>query len=394
MSELLISRSEDLRKLREEGFTVRVIQRRTLCIDHVPYRTSEGKVARGTLLSALETANDKTVRPTQHVVRFSGEMPHDSNGRPLAIANSVGSETIDGVEVHFSFSRKPRDSGQYDDYYDKMTTYVALLEGPASLLDPSVRSRMFQAAPPLDEDSVFVYADTASPRAGIAEVSRTLDSQQVAIIGLGGSGSYVLDMVAKTGVREIHLFDGDRFIQHNAFRAPGAHRGSEFEGAPSKVSYLASLYSQLRKGIIPHPYYVDAPTVNELRGFSFVFVAVDSGSARLLITSKLQEFGVPFVDVGMGLALEDGRIDGILRLTTMTSRKQNHFRPNYCVPYADRDGDDIYSTNIQVAELNAVLASLAVIKWKKLVGFYRDNVDEHHSTLTLEGNVLASREFP
>jgi hypothetical protein len=32
----------------------------------------------------------------------------------------------------------------------------------------------------------------------------------------------VLDFTAKTHVKEIHLFDGDTFFQHNAFRAPGA----------------------------------------------------------------------------------------------------------------------------------------------------------------------------
>jgi tRNA A37 threonylcarbamoyladenosine dehydratase len=39
---------------------------------------------------------------------------------------------------------------------------------------------------------------------------------------MGGTGSYILDLVAKTAVMEIHLFDGDDFNQHNAFRAPGA----------------------------------------------------------------------------------------------------------------------------------------------------------------------------
>ncbi|WP_318271316.1 ThiF family adenylyltransferase [Sphingobacterium cellulitidis] len=45
-----------------------------------------------------------------------------------------------------------------------------------------------------------------------------LERQKIAIIGLGGTGAYILDMVAKTPVKEIHLFDGDSFDQHNAFR--------------------------------------------------------------------------------------------------------------------------------------------------------------------------------
>ena len=34
--------------------------------------------------------------------------------------------------------------------------------------------------------------------------------------------------------------------------------------------------------------------------------------------------------------------------------------------------DDEYATNIQIADLNALNALMAVIKWKKLSGFYQD----------------------
>ena len=39
----------------------------------------------------------------------------------------------------------------------------------------------------------------------------------------------------------------------------------------------------------------------------FVFVCVDSGEAKKLIIEKLEEFDIPFVDVGMGVRL--GRRD-------------------------------------------------------------------------------------
>ena len=55
-------------------------------------------------------------------------------------------------------------------------------------------------------------------------------------MGLGGTGSYVLDLVAKTPVWEIHLFDGDAFLQHNAFRSPGAPSLDELEAQPPKAA--------------------------------------------------------------------------------------------------------------------------------------------------------------
>ena len=77
---------------------------------------------------------------------------------------------------------------------------------------------------PDPEDSVFLYEDTASSHAlDIVAINAKLKPLRIVIVGLGGTGSYVLDFVAKTPVKEIHLFDGDTFLQHNAFRS--ARRG-------------------------------------------------------------------------------------------------------------------------------------------------------------------------
>ena len=44
--------------------------------------------------------------------------------------------------------------------------------------------------------------------------------------------------------------------------------------------------------------------------------------------------------------------------------------------FVDAD-DDIYNENIQIAELNSLNACLAVIKWKKYIGFYQDKNHEN-----------------
>ena len=54
--------------------------------------------------------------------------------------------------------------------------------------------------------------------------------------------------------------------------------------------------------------------------------------------------------------------------------------------------EDVYSSNIQVADLNALNAAMAVIKWKKIRGFYRDFEREHHSTYTTDGNMLLNSD--
>lgn len=56
---------------------------------------------------------------------------------------------------------------------------------------------------------VFCYPDTATTRAGIGAATAKLMTERVAIIGLGGTGSYILDLLAKVPIGEIHLFDPD-----------------------------------------------------------------------------------------------------------------------------------------------------------------------------------------
>lgn len=54
------------------------------------------------------------------------------------------------------------------------------------------------------------------------------------------------------------------------------------------------------------------------------------------------------------------------------------------------DGVDPYATNIQVVELNALNAALAIIRWKRLSGFYVDTEAEHFSTYAIDGNHITN----
>src|SRR5207237_4071376 len=137
-----------------------------------------------------------------------------------------------------------------------VTRYAEIISNPARAIDPSVTAKNFSPVPRGEEESVFNYFDTASSRAGITAVTAKLEIGKVGIVGLGGTGSYVLDLVAKTPVREIHLFDGDRFSQHNAFRSPGAPSIDDLKKQPPKAAFFAEVYSRMHRGIVPHEHYM------------------------------------------------------------------------------------------------------------------------------------------
>jgi hypothetical protein len=267
-----------------------------------------------------------------------------------------------------------------------MTRYADILSHPARAIDATVKANIFPVIESDDEESVFNYIDTASSRASINVVSRKLELGKIAIVGLGGTGSYVLDLVAKTPVKEIHLFDGDEFLQHNAFRAPGAPSILELKRKSPKVKFFRRIYSRMHRHIAAHNYNIDLSNVDQLREMDFVFLCLDKGAAKKVIITKLEGYNIPFIDVGMGIEENDGSLGGILRVTTSTVKQREHVGKR--IPLSDDDQNNDYSRNIQVADLNALNAAFAVLKWKKLLGFYRDFENEYHSTYTIDCSML------
>ncbi len=389
MSSALISHSPDLRRLRDEGYEV-AINGAYLIVSHVPYVTPERKVAYGALVSELTLAGDRTQRPGTHVVYFDGQAPCHRDGSPIkGIQHGEGAQQLaPGLGVQRSFSNKPADG--YADYYHKMTRYAEILSVPAAAIDPAATARTFRPVAADGNESPFVYLDTNASRGHIQAASARLQRHKIGIVGLGGTGSYVLDLVAKTPVAEIRLFDGDHFLQHNAFRAPGAAALEELQASSAKVDYLARIYSRMHRGIVPHPRHISAAEVNQLAGLDFVFLCLDNGPVKRHVIDFLEDQKIAFVDAGIGVQLSGDQLLGVVRVTTSTPAKRDHIAKRVSF---EEGRDDAYSTNIQIAELNMLNAALAVIKWKKLVGFYVDLEHEHHSTYTIDGGMLLNEEI-
>lgn len=393
MSADLISRSPDLRQLDEEGFELE-IRGGYLLVHSVPYVKRDASLARGTLVCALnlDPSGQITVPPGDHTMYFAGDTPGHRDGSPLvSIINSSSRQVLgEGIVVDHYFSSKPEETGRYDNFYDKVVAYEGHLSRPARSHDPTASARTGRKVAGGEDDNPFQYPDTASARYGVGVVTHKLAFDRVAIIGIGGTGSYVLDFVAKTPVREIHLYDGDQFLNHNLFRAPGAPDEASIKGFPSKVNYFAEVYSRMHRGIMPHNARVTAENVDELQGFDFVFVCVDKGSARRTITQGLHRLGVPFVDTGIGIGLEEGALDGCARVTFVPSGGDWAVAEKL-LPFGDDDAEDDEYQKIQIADLNALNATLAVLRWKRWAGFYRDLRGEANGVYMVEGNMLSNR---
>lgn len=374
-------------RLRDEGYDISV-ENTYLLVNHVPYVNSQRHVAYGTLISTLDLAGDRTTKPQNHVALWAGSFPCDSKG--VQISNLVNEQNKnekirEGLVATFSFSQKPCPEG-YNDYYEKVTTYVRMLEGHAHVIDPNATAKTFPVIKPEEEQSVFCYMDTASSRAGISVANEKLKGGKIAIVGLGGTGAYVLDFLAKTPVEEIHLFDGDFFLQHNAFRSPGAPSIDDLEKKRLKVDWFAKVYSRMRHNIIPHAEFIDEKNVDDLNVMNFVFLCLE-GTNKKVIVDFLVKKKIPFIDVGIGMYNENEALGGNARVTTCTPDFYWHIPKR--IDFVG-DGVDEYSRNIQIADMNALNAALAVIKWKKLSGFYLDMEKEHNTIYGIITNVITN----
>ena len=391
MSRALIARNTDLRKLEEEGYTLRVVDDAYLLIENVPYVTAQGDVQEGSLVMELTLSGDCTVQPTKHVAYWTGEFPYEANGDKLLalVIEDAGKDSLcDSILPVYQFSAKPDDG--YKNYHHKVTTYVDILSREARLISPDSTAQQYKVVVENDSNSVFHFADTASVRQNTTDLTRKFQHEQVAIVGVGGTGSYVLDLVAKTWVRQIHLFDDDPFLQHNAFRSPGPFSRVELEGGTIKSAFHAERYSRMRDGIIVQDTCIDETNVQQLGAFDTVFLCIDGHPIKAHILETCMSNDTLLIDVGMGLYRVSDSIAGIIRTTTCLPGHYRHAET--CIDLAGDDAPGEYDRNIQLAELNALNAALAVIKWKKVRGFYNDQTRELNSEYVIDGNRLINSD--
>ncbi|SOY76894.1 ThiF family adenylyltransferase [Cupriavidus taiwanensis] len=363
----------DLQRLVDEGYEIS-LEGSHLIVHRVPYVKQSRTLGYGTMISTYaEHAGVPAI--LDHWVFFTGSIPYRDDGVSLEsamVANSTP-QTVAGRTALCQLSYKPEPIGDMlSCYYNKLTHYIRKLGSYASAIDSTASARGRGSFTRRDTASVFHYPNWATARAGLEAYEAKLELKKVAIVGLGGTGAYILDGLAKTPVAEIHLFDGDIIEPHNAFRVPGALPIETVYGKHKKTDLLQQTFSQFRTGIVSHPEMVAEANLGQLHDCQFVFIAVDHGPSRGLIARYLANARIPFIDVGIGVDKKPDllKLHGRARVTLVTPDTA------YLVdslPTAD-DSDEAVYGNIQLAELNSINANLALIRYKQHLQFFTDEI--------------------
>ena len=373
-----MSRKDRLTAFGEQArFTVRV-ESDVIRAIAVPCLLAGGVVGACTIEKSYDPASRKPTDQTGgavHSVRIITDQEHDgrvyhADGNPIESCIDGDGKTWSTISIRKGSQGSPEED---ESARDLIHRYAKQIVGAVSAAGYSETASLTIRNP-------FRIPNTFEARAAIGPVQDRIRHQRIAIIGLGGTGAYVLDLVAKTPVMEIHLLDSDDADWHNFMRAPGAPTADEIEsrhnGRLRKVDYYYSKYASLREGIHPHAVRVDSQsTFSEFLSahpIDCAFVCIDQladddSPRQDVVYCALSEAMVPFIDSGVSITVDDGSVRGAV---TTSAYAAGSMEWKDAIPNARVEGDVPGYRNVQLPEVNALAAALAVMEWRRLTAQY------------------------
>src|SRR5262245_2827258 len=167
MFQRLVSHNPDLGRLVDRGYAV-AFDTNHLVVRDIPYLDADGVLQTGALVAKLVFIDQDRVRQDDHQVFFAGSVPHGLDGKPISNLGGGGhqitlSESSQDVVVQRSFSNKPKATGAFADFFDKIESYVAIISGPA-IERYNANPYTFRVVEHAAPDSIFKFHDTLTSR--------------------------------------------------------------------------------------------------------------------------------------------------------------------------------------------------------------------------------------
>ena len=193
-------------------------------------------------------------------------------------------------------------------------------------------------------------------------------AQRLAIIGVGGTGTYLVDLLSRSGVQRIDIWDGDEIEERNARRGPGCRDTWNRSNGRNKAEALATWYNHNNTLVVAHPYnWQEDQPAEILQQCSCIFTAVDETEVRQKIHATASRIGIPVIDVGMGVRLEEGQVTGSLQAAVLPAIQEE----NGTIEGGEIAGARQQYRNLVLPELHAMNAAIAVTMWRRLINQFR-----------------------
>lgn len=141
------------------------------------------------------------------------------------------------------------------------------------------------------------------------ESIKLLSKKHIAVFGLGGVGSYVVETLARTGISNFTLIDHDVITNTNINRQIYA-LNSTIGKYKVDVAKKRILDINPNCNINTHKIFVLENTINEIdfSSFDYIIDAIDTITAKLLIIEKAKSFNIPIISsMGTGNKLDPSK---------------------------------------------------------------------------------------
>lgn len=135
------------------------------------------------------------------------------------------------------------------------------------------------------------------------EGQRIIQELHVGVVGCGGIGSVVCELLVRSGVRHLTLVDPDRVEASNLNRLQGAYRWDAMLHRP-KVSVLKRQAQWINPLVRVTPLrssVCTAEAVSLLKEMDVIFGCTDSQGSRLVLNRLATQYYIPYIDCGSGL---------------------------------------------------------------------------------------------
>ena len=129
-------------------------------------------------------------------------------------------------------------------------------------------------------------------------------SLRIAVIGLGGTGSLIVQQLAHLGVSRFILIDPDKVETTNLNRLVGAL--PEDAGATAKVEVGARVIRALRPKADVEALAADVTdrgTIRKISEADFVFNCTDTHASRHLVNQLAYQYLIPVIDMGVSISV-------------------------------------------------------------------------------------------
>lgn len=128
----------------------------------------------------------------------------------------------------------------------------------------------------------------------------SLRDKKVCIVGCGGLGGYIIEMLSRLGVGNLTLVDGDKFEVSNLNRqllsTPLNLGTSKAKAASDRVSLINP-----EVNVVVYDVFLDKSNARRIiEGNDLVIDALDGKEARLILEDQCEESGIPLIHGAIG----------------------------------------------------------------------------------------------